>query len=252
MHFQRTNPRPAAAIQAAVFDMDGLMLNTEELYDVVGSRLLGRHGLEFTPELKRLMMGRKAGEAFASLRAACGLRDSVAELIAESDRLMAEVLDSTNRLAPMPGLFELLDRLDALGIRKAIATSSRAAFASRVLGTFQLPPRFEFILSGDDVQKGKPDPEVYLLAAVLLDLPPAAIVVLEDSVFGSLAGVAAGAYTVAVPSQPRGPGDFDQVHLVVDTLAAPELYALFSQKNMDGETGAHRYRDQSGNRHRPT
>ena len=218
---------PEFSAKAVVFDMDGLMLNTEDLYDVVGSQLLARRGLTFSQYLKRAMMGRKATEAFAVLRAECGLTDSIDSLIIESDELMCHVLDSGDHLALMPGLSPLLELLEAKTIPKAVATSSSRQFAERVLGAFDLAQRFEFVLCGDDVRQGKPNPEIYLAAAARLAISPTEMIVLEDSVLGSRAAVAAGAFTVAVPSQQTLSGDFDHVHLVVTSLESADLTRLF-------------------------
>ena len=99
----------------------------------------------------------------------------------------------------MPGLAELLDALEHGGIPKGIATSSGRRFTEHVLGRFDLAPRFQFILTGDDVSEGKPHPEVYLRAAANFGLSPANMMVLEDSQTGCRAAVAAGAFAVAVP-----------------------------------------------------
>ncbi len=218
---------PEISVKAVVFDMDGLMLNTEDLYDVVGSRLLARRGLLFSHDIKRSMMGRKATEAFEVLRTNCGLADSVDSLITESDELMRQLLDSGDHLAQMPGLGQLLAFLEAKRIPKAVATSSSRKFADRVLGNFNLTQRFEFVLCGDDVLQGKPNPEIYLTAAARLAISATEMLVLEDSVLGSQAAVAAGAFTVAVPSQPTLTGDFDHVQLVVTSLESAELTRLF-------------------------
>jgi beta-phosphoglucomutase-like phosphatase (HAD superfamily) len=213
--------------RAVVFDMDGLMLNTEDLYDLVSAQLLAKRGQTFTPDHKVAMMGRKAPDAMDILRTACELSESVEELIVETDVLMREILAVKDSLAQMPGLQSLLSLLEFKKIPKAIATSSSRVFAHGVLGRFDLIRRFEFVLCGDDVTHGKPHPEIYLKAAQRLGVPPAEMVVLEDSVLGSQAAVSAGAFAVAVPSQQRRPGDFDHVHMIVPSLDHRELIAVF-------------------------
>ena len=203
------------------------MLNTEDLYDLVCTRLLAQRGQSFSHDLKLAMMGRKAPEAIQLLRAACQLSESVEQLVAESDQLLREVLDAGSGSAQMPGLQTLLKLLEEKRIPKAIATSSSRHFAHRVLGTFDLVRRFEFVLCGDDVTHGKPHPEIYLAAAERLAVSPASLVVLEDSILGSQAAVSAGALAVAIPSQARRAGDFDHVHLVVPSLDAAELVDIF-------------------------
>jgi len=145
--------------QAVAFDMDGLMFNTEDLYDDVGDILLQRHGQRFTRELKLEMMGRPGQEALAIMKNRCNLSQSVDELKAETKLIFSKLLPE--RIEMMRGLELLLEFLEQLKIPKCVATSSHRQFATEALGYFDLEPRFEFVLTADDVEKGKPNPEVY-------------------------------------------------------------------------------------------
>src|SRR5581483_446563 len=112
--------------RAVVFDLDGLMFNTEELYQYVGGEVLRRRGCQFTPELLDAMMGRPGHVALKIMIDWHGLDATVEELAAESDEVFAGILP--DRLEVMPGLLELLDTLERRSIPKAIATSIRRAF----------------------------------------------------------------------------------------------------------------------------
>lgn len=213
-------PRP----HAVVFDLDGLMFNTEELYVVVGTELLRRRGYEFTHELLDQMMGRPSGVALQLMIDAHTLQATVEELLAETDEIFPEILRT--RLAPMPGLIELLAALERQGIPKGIATSSRRSFVERVLAKFDMQPRFSPILTSEDITEGKPHPEIYLLAANRLGVLPGEMLVLEDSQNGCRAAVAAGAIAVAVPSGHSLRHDFTGAHLIADSLADPRLHDL--------------------------
>jgi HAD superfamily hydrolase (TIGR01509 family) len=215
-------PRPTP--KAVVFDLDGLMFNTEELYEHVGSEILRRRGRLFEAELMDAMMGRPAAAALRLMIDWHALDCTIDELAAETDEIFATLLGE--QLDVMPGLVDLLDRLEAAGVPKAIATSSGAAFAAEVLDRFALRPRFRFVLTCEDITHGKPDPEVYLLAARRLGVPPGAMVVLEDSQNGCRAAVAAGALAVAVPSGHSRRHDFAGAALVAETLADSRLHAL--------------------------
>lgn len=210
--------------QAVVFDMDGLMFNTEDLYDLVGEELLRRRGQQFTAELKRLMMGRPSPVALQMMIERHQLADPVAQLEAESDEIFAGLLPT--RLAPMPGLEELLSALERAGIRKAVATSSRRGFTQTVLGQFAYERRFQFLLTAEDVRQGKPHPEIYQTAAARLGLTPQRMLVLEDSENGCRAALAAGAITVAVPSAHSAQHDFQGVAFVAAGLADPRIYGV--------------------------
>lgn len=216
----KTNDSP---LQAVVFDLDGLMFNTEDLYQQVGSEVLGRRGKQFTDELINQMMGRKADQALQLMIDWHQLDDTPAQLAAESMEIMFGLLP--DHLAPMPGLLDLLASLEAARIPKAIATSSSRAFVTRVLGQFDLEPRFKFVLTSEDIEHGKPAPDVYLLAADMHGVEPAQALVLEDSQIGCQAAVAAGTHTVAVPSGQSEQHAFQGVKLIADSLEDQRIYA---------------------------
>jgi HAD superfamily hydrolase (TIGR01509 family) len=210
--------------RAVVFDLDGLMFNTEELYQDVGTEMLRRRGKTFDAELLDGMMGRPATAALQLMIDYHGLKCTVVELMTETDSIFASLLE--DRLEQMPGLADLLIALELAGIPKAIATSSGPAFVRRVLNHFELAPRFEFYLTCDDVRDGKPHPEIYLLAAERLGISPTEMLVLEDSQNGCRAAVAAGAIVVAVPGGHSRRHQFPGAALIAESLADPRLYDL--------------------------
>ena len=211
-------------IRAVAFDMDGLMFNTEDLYDQVGQILLQRRGLRFTHELKMMMMGRPGTTAFEIMIAECNLDDSAATLQQESDQIFQDLLPAGIRT--MPGLIELLDHLESLDLPKAVVTSSHRNFAQRALGFFDLEPRFRFVLTAEDVVNGKPHPEMYVTAAQKLNVSPYQLLALEDSLFGTQSAKAAGAITIAVPTEHSRGVDFGHVDHVADSLKDPNIFEL--------------------------
>ena len=218
-------------LRAAVFDLDGLMFNTEQLYTHVLKELLRRREKEFTQDLVDQMMGRPAKSAFGVLTQYHNLDESLEALMEESDAIFLGILDE--KLAPMPGLVELLAALEAKRIPKAIATSSRRSFTQRILGKFQFEPRFDFLLTSEDVIHGKPDPEIYLTASQRLKVLPAEMMVLEDSQNGCRAAVAAGAFAVAVPGEHSRNHDFSGAALIAEGLSDPRIYQAMGLASRD-------------------
>ena len=212
------------AIRGVVFDLDGLMFNTEEVFHQAGNELLSRRGHEMTRELLSRMMGRRAKESFAMLIEELRLAETVEVLLAESELIFFEMLET--RLAPMPGLFELLDELETRGLPKGVATSSSRPYLEMILGRFDLDSRFSFLLTAEDVTQGKPHPEVYQRAAEKLELSPAQLLVLEDSETGSKAAASAGACVVAVPHDYSRDHDFSHVDHVAAGLHDPLIRRL--------------------------
>ena len=213
-------------LHAAVFDLDGLMFNTEELYHEVGAEMLRRRGKELTPDLLDTMMGRQSHEALQIMIDWHSLADTAAELEAETDVIFGEILET--QLQPMPGLFSLLDALEAKSIPKAIATSSRRGFALTMLERYEILDRFKFLLTAEDIELGKPNPQIYLRAADRLGIAVADMMVLEDSGNGCKAAVASGSYAVAVLANHNREQAFPGAQLIADSLSDPAIMAAFA------------------------
>ncbi len=211
-------------IKAVVFDMDGLMLNTEDIFDISGRQLLERRGLQMTDEIHQSMLGRRPDEAFQALKDLTGIADSIDDLHEETKQLFAEA--AKHHLDAMPGLFELLDRIEYLGLPKAVATSSPRTYLQDMLNEFGLLPRFQFALTAEDVIHGKPHPEIYQQAIQKLNVRPSQTLVLEDSETGTKAAAAAGAFTVSVPNPHTAAGDFSMASRIVTSLHDDQLLNL--------------------------
>ena len=202
-----------------MFDMDGLMFNTELVFNATGTELLRRRGKVPHPQLFQRMMGRRAAEAFTAMIELMELTDTIDELQEESEAIFYDLLDDV--LAPMPGLFRLLDRIESAGLPKGVATSSGRAYLEDMLGRFDLAHRFHMTLGAEDVINGKPDPEIYLTAAQRLDVAPAEMMVLEDSEAGTQAAAAAGAQIISVPHEHSDRHNFSMATAIADRLDDP-------------------------------
>jgi HAD superfamily hydrolase (TIGR01509 family) len=209
------------ALQAVVFDLDGLLVNSEDLYEEAGETVLRRRGKTYEAALREQMMGRPVVDAIQLMIDCHSLPDPLEDLMCEC-REVLETLMAT-RLAPMPGVEALLCDLQAAQVPIAVATSGTAEYAHAVLSKLNLEHCFLFILTADDIRRGKPDPEVYLLAAERLGIPPPQMMVLEDSANGCRAAVAAGAFTVAVPNRHTRDHNFLGARFIADTLADPRI-----------------------------
>jgi HAD superfamily hydrolase (TIGR01509 family) len=213
-------------VRAVVFDLDGLMFDTEALYHRIASELLAEKGKVFTAEIMRAMIGRRAPEAGLALKTLAGLDESVDDLLTTiRERFQSQMEVAVH---PTPGLFVLLDRLKEAGHPLAVATSSQRAYAEGLLRTHGLRDRFRALLSAEDVTRGKPDPEIYLRAASALGAEPSSVIVLEDSPPGVQAARAAGAFAVGVPHDHSPAEALEAAHLIVERLDDPTLLRLIS------------------------
>jgi pseudouridine 5'-phosphatase len=219
-------PNSMPTIQAVVFDLDGLMLNTEDIFDHAGRELMARRGLEMTDRIRDQMLGRRPEEAFQALKSLTGIADDVAVLMQETKQLFDTF--AVDKLATMPGLIELLDVIERRATPKAVATSSPRAYMTPLLTRFDLLHRFVTTLTAEDVTHGKPNPEIYLTAASRLDVAPSQMLVLEDSETGTRAASSAGAFTVSVPNRHTAGQDFSSSHLTCASLQDSRLKSILS------------------------
>ncbi|MDA8743684.1 HAD-IA family hydrolase [Rubripirellula amarantea] len=220
MQSDDTHPK----ISGIALDMDGLLFDTEKLYWDVGDTVLQRRGFRFSHELQQKMMGRVGTQALQQMVDHHGLGETAESLLVESNELYGErILQGVD---PMPGLEEWIEMLIQSEIPFGLATSSQRKFVDVIFKSISWRKNLAFMLTGDDVQNGKPHPEMYLTAAARLGVEPASMLVLEDSGNGCAAAVAAGTYAVAVPSEHTRGQNFSGAKLVAESLLDPRLHAL--------------------------
>ncbi len=212
-------------IKAVAFDMDGLMFDTEDVYWKAASKLLGRRGYVYTEEMSAAIMGRTPQYCFEKFKDTFSLPETWQELQRESEDLFLEFL--ADGYSTMPGLYDLLDFLETKNIPKGICTSSARRVVTEVLRRDNLAARFQFVLTAEDIARGKPDPEVYLKAAEHFGVEPAEMMVLEDSEAGCRAAVAAGALSAVVLARHNSGGDFSPANVIASALNAPEVLRWF-------------------------
>lgn len=226
MDVAMTNTSQEPRIQAVVFDLDGLMFNSEDIFHEVGETTLRRRGKQLTSELHSRMLGRRAPEAMQICIEYHALSDTVDELLQETRELFEQL--SAFQLAPMPGLHRLLDHIDEHELPTGVATSSGRRYLEGILTRFQLHDRFDVTLTAEDVTHGKPHPEIYHKAAERLGVPTAEMLVLEDSHAGTTSAVAAGALAVSIPNRHSRHLDFGHAHRIVPQLDDPVLFRYVS------------------------
>ena len=215
----------SANIEAVVFDLDGLMLNTEDVFELAGNELMRRRGKKMTAECHHAMLGRRPQEAFTVLRQLMDIDEPIEDLMLESKEIFASFIPG--RLDTMPGLLELLSKIESANVPKAVATSSPRNYMLDMMARFDLVERFAFHLTAEDVKQGKPEPDIYLMAAEKLRVNPGNMLVLEDSEAGTRAAAAAGAVIVSIPNKQTKSQDFSKSRYVANSLSDPQILGLF-------------------------
>jgi HAD superfamily hydrolase (TIGR01509 family) len=207
--------------EAVIFDMDGVLIDSEPLHFAVLSELLERAGHTFTRAENEQFIGTTSEAMFSTLIAQHGLSGTVAAYIARYDEMLVRVLQEPH--APAPGVVALMARLRELGRRLAVASSSRRTWVEATIESLGLAGAFDVVVTGDDVERGKPDPAIYLLTAQWLGVIPARWVAIEDSPNGVQSARAAGMTVLGVRTEYTAHLHLDGVARTVDSLADLDL-----------------------------
>ena len=211
---------PAFRIEAVVFDMDGVLVDTEHLWDEVREELTAEWGGRYTPEAQQAMMGMSSHEWSRYLHEVVGLREPPDVINGEVVRRMLARYEVD--LPVVPGAGETVRRLADDGYRLAVASSSNRELIDAVLRRLELAALFEATVSSEEVGRGKPAPDVYLEAARRLDVPASRCAAVEDSASGIRAAREAGMRVIAYPNRhyPPAADVLASADVVIDSLDA--------------------------------
>ena len=205
-------------IQAILFDLDGLMFNSEPHSLASWEAVLAERGVTLDQLTIESILGLRIDATARTLIDKYHLSDTASELADAKTEYQIAHLDGN--VKPMPGLIELLDEIDRRGMPKAIASSGIQRYVDAVLRVNSLLDRFSVIISGDQVAHGKPAPDVFLAAARALNIKPSNCLVLEDAPAGVQAAKAAGMTCIAIPDHSVAKLDLSQADRVVASLHA--------------------------------
>jgi HAD superfamily hydrolase (TIGR01509 family) len=201
-----------------VFDFDGVLIDTEPLYLRTVNAVLAEAGAAaLTEEANAAFIGKPAGYTWASLQTQYGLPREAAFYQQRYDELLVGVLERELRLRPEAET--LLKEVEARGLPRAVATSSRRKWADIKLRLLGMEDYFDAVVSAEDVGgRSKPLPDVYLRAAELAGIDTARGMAIEDSPSGIVSAKAAGLFTVALRTTSTVGVDVSQADMVIDSL----------------------------------
>jgi HAD superfamily hydrolase (TIGR01509 family) len=204
-------------IDAVVFDLDGVLIDSEQVWDTVREELALERGGRWHPGAQRDMMGMSSPEWSRYMHDKIGLRESPEEINRiVVDRMLERYADGPPWL---PGALDAVARI-ARSYRLGLASSSNRELIDAVLAAGGIAHLFASVLSSEQVARGKPAPDVYLASTRALGVSPAASVAIEDSHNGIRAARAAGMHCIAIPNAQFPPGEaLDDTDLVLGSVA---------------------------------
>jgi HAD superfamily hydrolase (TIGR01509 family) len=210
--------KPNPPVKALIFDMDGLLVDSEGLAAIAMDRLLDGRGLARRADVHEKLLGRRLVEALAIVRDGYEIEDEVDVLVAQYAALRSEALRGS--VQPMPGALEIVERARLAGLAIALATSGMRIHVDISLGETGLAGQFDSETTGDEVNRGKPAPDLFLMAAERIGMASDEVIVLEDSPLGVEAATNAGMRVIAV----LGHSEREPTFLVEPTVLVRNLF----------------------------
>ena len=187
------------SFRAVIFDLDGVLADSEPWWNEIDAKLLAQYGVRYRGEYHRNVLGVSYRLAVEFFKKAFGLSVSTDELIQRRGEIATEFF--ANRVGLFPSAKEVLQELRRMNLRLAVATSSISASARPFLDRHQLTAFFDVIVTGDEIEHGKPHPDIYLRAAAKLNVAADACLVIEDALAGIAAAKAAKMRVAAIPDR---------------------------------------------------
>lgn len=209
-------------IKAVIFDLDGVIVDSEPLQQRAFNQLLAQHGINYQigdEEYGKFFVGVSVEENAKWLRDRLGLDRTPEQIRDEQDAIYVELISDPKNLIARQGLRALLDDLGWRELTRAVATGSPRHQVEIVLRGMKIESCFRAVVTGSEISKPKPDPEIYRLVLQALKLAPSDAIVLEDSAAGVASAKGAGLHVIAVPNEHTKHQDLSQADVRVGSLS---------------------------------
>jgi HAD superfamily hydrolase (TIGR01509 family) len=208
---------------AVIFDMDGTLVDSEPVQETLTRTMLAPYGIRWEEDGE--FLGCTDLDMFKALVVRHGLADDAMTLTHRRAALMVELIGKGGAVVPMPGVPDVPQRLAARGYRLAVASSSALPIIDAVVDALGARALFGVLVSGLDMPRGKPAPDIFLETARQLGVPPARCLVIEDSRNGMLAAKAAGMACAAIPCAASHHQIFTEADWLLSSLTELETAA---------------------------
>lgn len=216
-------------IRTVIFDMDGVIIDTEPSHHHAFFTQFAELGITVGGDLYASFLGSSTRNVFQQLKQQFNLPQEVDELLRRKRELFNQAFDTDASLDLLPGVRTLIEDIQRQGLQLVLASSASKATIARVFDRFGLGPYFAHRVSGEDFAQSKPNPEIFLHAASLAKTPVTECIVIEDSANGVAAAKAAGIYCIGYASPHSAGQDLhlaDRVIQHFSELSAAEIQAI--------------------------
>jgi len=212
---------------AVIFDMDGVLVDTEPTYIDISRQMFRQLGIEMSEQRILSYVGVPAQRMWAEIRRDFRLPQSLDELLQSERSKQWQRLRAMTSLPPTDGVVAFLNQLMSAGIRRAIASSTSLDLVQLILSKAMIRSYFEVVISGDAVKEGKPAPDIFLCAASELGCAPSDCVVVEDSPHGLRGAKRAGMKTVGFANQLTRTLDLSEADIVIPDFTPARVLQIF-------------------------
>ncbi|MBE6067253.1 MAG: HAD family phosphatase [Clostridium lundense] len=203
-------------VKAVIFDMDGVIIDSEPLHLSIEEDIFKKLGISITYEEHNTFIGTTSHYMWNKIKTNHNLTESLEELVELDRNTYLDFLNNTLDLQPIKGVKELIINLHKNNIKLAVASSSPLNVIEKILSLFEIRGYFDYIVTGDCVSKSKPEPDIFLYAAKKLDADPKECVVIEDSHNGVLAAKKANMKCIGYKNVNSGNQDLSKADITID------------------------------------
>lgn len=212
-------------MKAVIFDMDGVIINSEPLHHKVEREIVEELGGKLSDEEVASFVGTTDYNMWSKIKKKFNFKLSVEELIEmKKERFMKEI----DEIQLVPNFIDFMLSLYKKGYLMAIASSNNRKIVDTIVNKFQLYKYMKFIISGEEVKRSKPDPEIFLTAAKKMNVTPSDCIVIEDATNGVKAAKAAGMKCIGLKNTDTGKQDLSEADLIIENFNELSLDTLKS------------------------
>jgi beta-phosphoglucomutase family hydrolase len=214
-------------IRAVIFDLDGVIVESEDAHIEAERQTFQEHNVKISAEELHTYTGTMAKVMFTELIAKYKLNTTFEEINSQKEEILLKLLDQDAE--PTKGVLNLIQELKRRGIKLAVGSSSNRKLVNYILNKLNLTHTFDCVITAEDIEHSKPDPEIFLKAATELGVKPNQCLVIEDSKLGVEAAKSAGMKSIGYRNPHSGNQDLSKADAIIDDFSKVDIEKMLEQ-----------------------